>query len=62
MAMITNVFKRNNEVQSLNDAFTALVNLNPNDKYKKQKAAGSLGGSCTSGFLKRQGKTYQRTR
>lgn len=60
--MITKVFTQKGQSKTIRDSFTALVNLNPNDKYKKQKAAGSLGGSSTSGFLSRQGKVYTRTR
>ncbi len=62
MTMITNVFTQKGQSETVKDAFTALINLNPNDKYKKQKAAGSLGGSSNSKFLSRQGKTYTRTR
>lgn len=62
MAMITNVFAQKGQSKSVIDAFTDLVNLNPTDKYKKQKAAGSLGGSSTSKFLSRQGQVYTRTR
>lgn len=62
MAMITNVFKQEGQSKSIHEAFSALVKLNPTDKYKKQKAAGSLGGASNSKFLSRQGKTYTRTR
>lgn len=62
MDMITHVFKKKGDTKSVADAFINLVNLNPNDKYKKQKASGSLGGSIASGFLSRQDKIYTQTR
>lgn len=60
--MITNVFTKKGQSRTVYDAFTCLANLNPNDKFKKQKAAGSLGGASNSGFITRQGKLYTRTR
>lgn len=62
MSMITKVFTKKGQSRTVYDAFTCLMNLNPNDKFKKQKAAGSLGGASNSGFLARQGKLYMRTR
>ena len=56
MTMITKVFTKKGQSESTKDAYTDLVNLNPTDMYKKQKAAGSLGGSSTSKFLSKQGK------
>ena len=35
-----------------------LKGLNPDDKYKKQKAAGSIGGSVAHDYLKREGNQY----
>lgn len=62
MTMVTQVFTRKGDTKSIADAYVRLANLNPNDPYNKQKAAGSLGGSSASGFLKKEGRTYIRTR
>lgn len=62
MTMITNVFTQKEQSKSASEAFSELINLNPSDKYKKQKAAGSLGGASNSKFLCREGKTYTRKR
>lgn len=66
MDMILNVFKNKGVTMSKASAYTALLNLNPNDPCSRQKAAGSLGGATRWGFLSRQGTaqgmTYTRTR
>ena len=62
MAMITRVFNTKGQVESIADAYTKLVKLNPTDKYNKQKAAGSLGGSSRSGFIELQNNQYTRMR
>ena len=62
MEMITNILTQEGQTKSVRDAFTALININPTDKYKKQKAAGFLGGSSSSVFFNGQEKTYTRTR
>lgn len=62
MAMITQVFKQKGQSMSMRNAFSDLVALNPTDKYRKQKAAGSLGGASNSKFLSKQGRNYTRAR
>lgn len=61
MAMITKVFTKKGQTKKANTAYALLIDCY-NDQYKKQKAAGSLGGSVTSSFLARQSKEYTRTR
>ena len=60
--MITKVFKKKGDRKAIWEAYEALVNLNPEDPNKKYKAAGSLGGSVNSQFLRRSNDTYERTR
>lgn len=60
--MITRVFTTKGHTESLADAYTKLIALNPTDKYNKQKAAGSLGGALRSHFIKRQNHQYIRIR
>jgi len=62
MAMITRVFTTKGQVESIADAYAKLIELNPTDKYNKQKAAGSLGGSSRSCFIERQNNQYTRMR
>lgn len=57
--MITYVLNRKGQRLSKKDTFDKLVALNPNDKYKKQKAAGSMGGSVTNNFIKSSGSDYE---
>ena len=45
------VFQAKGCSMSIADAYTALMNLNPQDPYRRYKAAGALGGSVASGFL-----------
>lgn len=60
--MITRVFTKKGQAESIADAYTRLIELNPTDKYNKQKAAGSLGGSSRSRFIERQNNQYTRMR
>lgn len=60
--MITKVFTSKGEKETIASAYTKLIDLNPNDKYKKKKAAGSLGGASRHGFLSREDHEYTRTR
>jgi len=60
--MITRIFTKKGQVESKADAYTKLIALNPTDKYTKQKAAGSLGGSSRSHFIERQNDQYTRMR
>lgn len=57
--MITDVYKKKGERYSKKDTFDKLVNLNPKDKYNKQKAAGSIGGSVTQGYIESDGNDYK---
>lgn len=62
MAMITQVFKTKNQTETIDSAYKQLIALNPTDKYNKQKAAGSLGGSSRSRFIERKNDQYTRMR
>ena len=62
MTMITQVFKAKNQTETIASAYTNLIALNPTDKYIKQKAAGSLGGSSRSRFIERNNGQYKRMR
>ena len=62
MAMITQVFTVKNQTETISSAYTKLIALNPTDKYIKQKAAGSLGGSSHSHFIERNNGQYTRKR
>ena len=62
MMVITKVFDKKNQVKSKAYTFEELVKLNPNDQYTKQKAAGSIGGSRTHGYLETKGSDYRCTR
>ena len=54
--MITKVFTSKNHTESIADAYNQLQNLNPLDPYKKQKAAGSLGGASRWGTIELNNK------
>jgi len=58
--MITQVFTTKGQIESIADAYKKLIALNPTDKYNKQKAAGSLGGSSRSHYIERQNNQYKR--
>lgn len=57
--MITHVFDKKGQRLSKQDTFNRLVTLYPNDKYKKQKAAGSIGGSVTHHYIQSNGSDYE---
>lgn len=44
-SMITRVFASKTHTETIADAYRQLQDLNPTDPYKKQKAAGALGGA-----------------
>lgn len=50
--MINRVFTRVGQKISIADTYRDLQNLIPNDPYKAQKAAGSIGGAVKNGFIK----------
>jgi hypothetical protein len=54
--MITKVFTSKNHTESIADAYSQLQDLNPLDPYKKQKAAGSLGGASHWKFIELNNK------
>jgi len=60
--MITRVFTTMGHTESIADAYTKLIALNPTDKYNKQKAAGSLGGASRSGFIELKNGQWTRIR
>jgi hypothetical protein len=60
--MITEVLAEKGEKKSKKDTFDRLVELNPNDPYKRQKAAASIGGSKNSGYLVEDDDSYTCTR
>lgn len=58
--MIEQVFTAKDQTDTVTSAYKKLLDLNPNDKYIKQKAAGSLGGASRSRFIKRENNQYKR--
>lgn len=60
--MIVQVFTAINQTDTVVSAYKKLIELNPNDKYNKQKAAGSLGGASRFRFIKRENNQYTRIR
>ena len=62
MDLILHVFTTPGQIMSGHDAYQALLILLNGDPWAKQKAAGSLGGAVQSGFLKKIGSDFQRTR
>lgn len=61
--MISQVFVAKNHTETISDAYGQLQNLNPLDPYKKQKAAGSLGGASRWKFIELNNKRqWVRTR
>lgn len=60
--MITKVLSQKGQEISKKDTFEKLVALNPTDRYNKQKAAGSIGGSRTQGYIEVDGTNYKCTR
>lgn len=57
--MITKVLSKKGQEISKRETFENLVALNPTDKYNKQKAAGSIGGSRTQGYIEVNGINYK---
>ncbi len=57
--MITCVFNKKGQVLSKQITFNKLVALYSNDKYKKKKAAGSMGGSVTHNYIKGSNGNYE---
>ena len=49
--MITRVFTTKGMTLSVANAYTSLIALNPGDPFASEKAAGSLGGSASHGFI-----------
>lgn len=60
--MITKVLSQKGQEISKKDTFEKLVALNPKDRYNKQKAAGSIGGSRTHRYIEVDGTNYKCTR
>ena len=60
--MISQVFTQINQKESIASAYSKLIDLNHNDPYNKQKAAGSLGGASRHGFIVRTDGKYTRVR
>lgn len=60
--MVLQVFQAKGFSMSIAEAYTALMNLNPQDPYRRYKAAGALGGSVASGFLILRNGVYKRVR
>lgn len=60
--MIINVFPRIGIRMTIADAYLQLISLNPNDPYRREKAAGSLGGAVNGGTIVRNGNYYIRIR
>jgi len=49
--MISRVFTAKGQRETIANAYNKLHDLIPADKYKRQKAAGSLGGASRHGFI-----------
>ena len=62
MAMITTVFKHPGDVKTVASAYKQLMDLHPNDKNKKQKAAGSLGGASNGKSIRFKNGKWKRVR
>lgn len=60
--MITKIISKKDQKMDKKEIFDKLTALNPNDPYRKKKAAGSLGGSKTHGYLADDGNDYRCTR
>lgn len=60
--MITRVFTFKNQKETIQNAYVKLINLNPTDKYNKQKAAGALGGASRWGFIAHTDGVWERMR
>lgn len=60
--MITQVFTEINQTESINSAYSKLIESIPDDPNKRFKAAGSLGGSSRHSFIVRDNGKYTRKR
>ena len=60
--MISQIFTNRSHKESLRTAYSKLIDLNPNDPYNKQKAAGALGGASRHGFIVRFNGDYVRVK
>jgi len=61
-AMISQVFTQKNQKESIKSAYLKLIKLNPDDPYKRHKAAGSLGGASRHEFIVRTNSEYTRVK
>ena len=60
--MITSVLSTKDQICDKKKLYEQLVAQNPDDKYKKQKAAGAIGGAVAHGFIVGEGEYYRCTR
>lgn len=60
--MIVQVFTTISQTETVVSAYKKLLELNTNDIYNKQKAAGSLGGASRFRFINRKKNEYTRIR
>lgn len=60
--MIRKVFSQKGQELKKRETYEKLVALNSEDKFKKQKAAGSIGGSRTQGYIEVSDLNYKCTR
>lgn len=60
--MILQVFQKTGCSMSIAEAYTGLMDLIPQDPYRRYKAAGALGGSVASGFLVLRNGVYTRVK
>lgn len=60
--MITRIVNKKGQQKDKTTVFDELVKIDPNDKYGEQKAAGSIGGSVTNGYIVNKGEVYECTR
>lgn len=60
--MILKIFLKVGDRVSISDAYSQLISLYGNDPYRKNKAAGSLGGAVNGGTIVLKDKFYERVR
>ena len=62
MTMITQVFTKKGESDSISNVIKKLCKIKPTDPFRLKKALGSIGGSVNSGFIIINGGMVTRVR
>lgn len=57
---ILKIFTKVGQIKTKSEAYNELLSFYENDKYKEEKAAGSLGGAVNGGTLVYDGEFYKR--